>query len=277
MRYLSAFINSVGNKWAMLPGFISGGVGVVGTLGNLGVTWLPEISWWAIAFFVLLPISLWSLPTLVVKVVRLEERLAPQLKLGDLDIVNENTRQVLRFSVANKGNGVLSQCLARLMKIDPVPEKVSESEIPAVLQTEGRRRRPDGTSRFHADAAEKYVVVALNAVDATQKTPVTVPTEHKAFKLSRDNKYMLQLVVSCDAGRPLQRDFTIFVGEDNRLGIERMAAGKYVSLEEARRLDKLEQFAKEHPSKGDAKAFGALLDAMAKGRPPKSSGEGGGT
>ncbi len=53
-----------------------------------------------------------------------------------------------------------------------------------------------------------------------------------------------------------------------------MARSKYLSLEEARRLGKLDQFAKEHPTKGDAKALNALLDAMATGKPPKSSGEG---
>lgn len=56
-----------------------------------------------------------------------------------------------------------------------------------------------------------------------------------------------------------------------------MAQGKYLSLEEARKLGKLDQFAKEHPTKGDAKAFGTLLDAMTKGMPPKSSREGGET
>jgi hypothetical protein len=56
-----------------------------------------------------------------------------------------------------------------------------------------------------------------------------------------------------------------------------VAQGKYLSLEEARKLGKLDQFAEEHPSKGDAKAFNSLLDAMAKGKPPKGSGEGGET
>ncbi len=56
-----------------------------------------------------------------------------------------------------------------------------------------------------------------------------------------------------------------------------MARGKYLSLEEARKLGKLDRFAKEHPTKGDAEAFNVLLDAMAKGKPPKSSGEGGET
>ena len=56
-----------------------------------------------------------------------------------------------------------------------------------------------------------------------------------------------------------------------------MARGKYLSLEEARKLGKLDQFAKEHPTKGNAKAFNVLLDSMARGKPPKSSGEDGGT
>jgi hypothetical protein len=44
-----------------------------------------------------------------------------------------------------------------------------------------------------------------------------------------------------------------------------MSTGKYLSLEEARKAKKLDRFAKEHPSTGDAARFGGLLDAMAKG------------
>ena len=43
-----------------------------------------------------------------------------------------------------------------------------------------------------------------------------------------------------------------------------MARGKYLSLEEARKSDKLKQFAKEQPSKGDKKAFDELFQRMAK-------------
>ena len=50
-----------------------------------------------------------------------------------------------------------------------------------------------------------------------------------------------------------------------------MARGKYLSLEEARKLGKLGRFCKEHPSEGDKEAFDRLMDAMAK---PKSSEEG---
>ena len=44
-----------------------------------------------------------------------------------------------------------------------------------------------------------------------------------------------------------------------------MARGKYLSFEEARKSEKLDQFAKEHPSKADADRFEALLESMAKG------------
>ena len=47
-----------------------------------------------------------------------------------------------------------------------------------------------------------------------------------------------------------------------------MSHGKYLSLEEARNLGKLRQFAKEHPCTGDGEKFDRLLDAMVK---PRSS------
>lgn len=43
-----------------------------------------------------------------------------------------------------------------------------------------------------------------------------------------------------------------------------MARGKYLSLEEARKLKKLKQFAKEHPSEGDEKDFDELFDRMTR-------------
>lgn len=46
-----------------------------------------------------------------------------------------------------------------------------------------------------------------------------------------------------------------------------MSRGKYLSLEEARKKEQLEQFAKEHPSTGDEEKFDALLGAMAKETP----------
>lgn len=45
-----------------------------------------------------------------------------------------------------------------------------------------------------------------------------------------------------------------------------MATGKYLSLEEARKKGKIERFCKEHPSKGNEKAFDGLLDRMAKNK-----------
>ena len=48
-----------------------------------------------------------------------------------------------------------------------------------------------------------------------------------------------------------------------------MARGKYLSLEEARRMKGgLKRFAKEHPSEGDEAEFDRLFEAMAHGGPP---------
>ena len=43
-----------------------------------------------------------------------------------------------------------------------------------------------------------------------------------------------------------------------------MSRGKHLSLEEARKDNKLDQFAKEHPSQGNKEQFDNLFTAMAK-------------
>ena len=50
-----------------------------------------------------------------------------------------------------------------------------------------------------------------------------------------------------------------------------MARGKYLSLEEARKMKRLDRFAKEHPSEGDKKLFNRLLDATAHDGPPSTT------
>ena len=46
-----------------------------------------------------------------------------------------------------------------------------------------------------------------------------------------------------------------------------MSRGKHLSLEEARKSGKLDQFAKKHPSSGDKEAFDQLLGRIFKGEP----------
>ena len=50
-----------------------------------------------------------------------------------------------------------------------------------------------------------------------------------------------------------------------------MARGKYLSLEEARKSGKIEQFCKEHPSEGDWDVFDRTFDAMAGPKAKSSS------
>ncbi len=105
--------------------------------------------------------------------------------------------------------------------ITPPPALLGVSDFPAPLQTEGRRFRPEGTSRFNVDTTEKYVVVALNTVDASQSTPVSVPVEgNRTFKLSREQKYRLHIILTASVGRPQQIQFSLSVDENNSLKVE---------------------------------------------------------
>lgn len=47
-----------------------------------------------------------------------------------------------------------------------------------------------------------------------------------------------------------------------------MSQGKFLSLEEARKLGKLKEFGKQHPAEGDADTFDRLFDKMASGEQP---------
>jgi len=50
-----------------------------------------------------------------------------------------------------------------------------------------------------------------------------------------------------------------------------MSRGHYLSLEEARKKEQIDQFAKEHPSIGDEDAFDRLMNGMAAGKPATKS------
>jgi hypothetical protein len=56
-----------------------------------------------------------------------------------------------------------------------------------------------------------------------------------------------------------------------------MSTGKYLSLEEARKKNQLDRFAKAHPSKGNKKRFLELLKNMTLGTPVKKPVKGGKT
>lgn len=80
-KYISIFFASVGGKWFLLPGFVSGCAGVIAILRGLGLTWVPEVSYWALAVFVVLPMSIWSIPALIRTVVKLQDRLEPKVEI----------------------------------------------------------------------------------------------------------------------------------------------------------------------------------------------------
>ncbi len=52
-----------------------------------------------------------------------------------------------------------------------------------------------------------------------------------------------------------------------------MARGKYLSLEEARKLKRLDRFCKEHPSEGDEQEFDELFERMAFSKKPEEDAQ----
>lgn len=76
MRFITLFLESVGGRWFFLPATITGLAGLVALLQAQGVTGIPEISWWALAFFALAPLTAWSVVGLLKKVVSLEAEIS---------------------------------------------------------------------------------------------------------------------------------------------------------------------------------------------------------
>ena len=52
-----------------------------------------------------------------------------------------------------------------------------------------------------------------------------------------------------------------------------MARGKYLNLEEARKLKRLDRFCKEHPSEGDEEIFDELFERMALPKKPEEDAQ----
>ena len=71
---IKIFVASTGGRLLLLPATVTGLVGIVGIAKGLGLD-MPGISWWAIAFFALLPISVWSIVGLIRKVTELDHSL----------------------------------------------------------------------------------------------------------------------------------------------------------------------------------------------------------
>jgi hypothetical protein len=88
VRYLKTFFASVGGRWFILPATVSGLAGLVSLLQSFGLTWVPDISIWALILFAVLPISAWSIGGLLLKVVKLEELLAESPAARDMLILD---------------------------------------------------------------------------------------------------------------------------------------------------------------------------------------------
>lgn len=77
MAHVRLFLKAVGGKWLILPGTISGCVGVAGYMREeLGLSWVPEISLFGLIGLALIPIVGWALIGLTHTVVLQSRRLS---------------------------------------------------------------------------------------------------------------------------------------------------------------------------------------------------------
>ena len=73
MQYLRIFIESVGGRWFLVPSAVTGIVALVTALKGLGMSWIPDLSYWELALFAVLPVAVWSIVGLMVRVLKLED------------------------------------------------------------------------------------------------------------------------------------------------------------------------------------------------------------
>jgi hypothetical protein len=98
MRYVTLFVEAVGGRWFFLPATVTGLAGLMALLQAQGVTWIPATNWWALAFFALLPVTMWSVAGLLKKAVSLERENA-SIK-GTLDQRAHRTQAASSLTVA---------------------------------------------------------------------------------------------------------------------------------------------------------------------------------
>jgi hypothetical protein len=128
--YGRALWHSIGGKWVLLPGLVSGLIGIYGFLQH-NLRCLPTMSWWAVIPLAFAPITFWVIGGLTRQVVLLERRLKPKIKCSfssaHADCIRPNTvvsflnRKIVctyyRIKVEADCSGHVSDCRGHLLFI----------------------------------------------------------------------------------------------------------------------------------------------------------------
>lgn len=143
MRYWKALWESVGGKWILLPGFLSGTIGLWEAFRGWGLSFLPELSGWAIAFFAMLPISSWVIGGILIKIVKLEKKLEPKISLSDPNfttlpkLAKGKAKRTYSLKVTNESGELIKNCQVKLVEMLNVRDEPSkERGRPFKLSTE---------------------------------------------------------------------------------------------------------------------------------------------
>jgi len=122
-EYGKALWHSIGGKWIFLPGFVAGLITIYG-FEQRQLEWLPPMSWWIVLPLAALPLVLWIIGGLLRRVVVLEEKTRPKLKLAyenniypfiyDATDSRGRSYRCYRMRVKNGGLQQLNSCKAEV-------------------------------------------------------------------------------------------------------------------------------------------------------------------
>ena len=209
MRYISAFLASVGRWWFSIPTAISGCLALYGQFRAGGMTWLPEISPWTIAVIAAVPLIVWSVVGLLIKVVSLQKKMEPKLVLlyGKERIFYQHRFEQhhviseVRLGVKNESSSPVQGVEVTLANAvseteDPIYETREKHDLARALIAED-----SGTARtdFNPKQTRYFIVakVAQLAVGMDEVTPIDlVPFATGAISQLRRGAYTLKIRVS---------------------------------------------------------------------------------
>jgi hypothetical protein len=187
MGHVREFFRAVGGKWFLLPGIVSGCIAFLTLLQGFGVTIIPEVSVWAMAFFAIVPISAWAIAGLLHRVVELDRKITaleassgPLIRLSEAAVAKQNIssgtshKESVGVSITNISPRSLVGCLAKVEEvISPVP--IERLNLPRAVQT---LHQTEGSGRFDLRKGEtKTIVVASRILDLSMIPPLILEFE----------------------------------------------------------------------------------------------------
>jgi hypothetical protein len=209
-HYLLALSRSVGGKWFLLPGCVSGLIGIYG-FEQSRLEWLPPMNWWAIFPLALAPVILWVTGGLTKRVVDLEEQIRPKLRcsfsMDDDGCVrpvpaHDPIETYYRIKVEAAHNINVTGCCCRLLRIEHDSGSIISGETPILPFVAATALEAVGKT-VHPDAPEYVDFICINHEDAARlilHLPSATTSVNWNGVFSRAGNHTLHVVIVSSAG-----------------------------------------------------------------------------